>query len=212
MKNFLKQFGSLLGAGFAAACCLGLPVVLSALGAAGLGFLVHDAYLFPLFVGFIGLNVWMQYRSAAKKQRLAPFGLGLAGGIVASAGMWLLVTGVYPHAWPVYVGLAGLIAGSLWDWRNGRAVDVCATHACAIDAAPASDAPHRGRRIVTGAALSVAAAGVFYGMYKSADLMVPKTEAGDIACSEASIRAKAPRPRAGMPLADSPANPARARG
>jgi mercuric ion transport protein len=45
MKELIKQFGGILGAGIAAACCLGIPVILSALGAAGLGFLIHDAYL-----------------------------------------------------------------------------------------------------------------------------------------------------------------------
>jgi len=61
-----KQFSALIGAGVAAACCLGISVVLTAVGAAGLGFLVHDAYL------------------------------------------WLMVTGVHPLPWTVYVGLAGL--------------------------------------------------------------------------------------------------------
>ncbi len=64
MKDLLKQFGSLMGAGIAAACCLGVPLVLSTLGAVGLGFIVHDAYLLPLFVGFIVLSLWSLYRSA----------------------------------------------------------------------------------------------------------------------------------------------------
>src|SRR5229473_8416309 len=42
VKEILKQFGSLLGAGVAAACCLGVPLVLSTLGAVGLGFIIHD--------------------------------------------------------------------------------------------------------------------------------------------------------------------------
>ncbi|MCI0667585.1 MAG: hypothetical protein L0Y43_05980, partial [Methylococcaceae bacterium] len=66
MKEKIAQFGSLLGAMIAAACCLGLPVILSAVGAVGLGFLVHDVYLFPAFVGFIGLSLWTLYRSAKK--------------------------------------------------------------------------------------------------------------------------------------------------
>ena len=43
-----EQFAGLVGAGIAAACCLGIPTILAALGAAGLEFLIHDAYLFPL--------------------------------------------------------------------------------------------------------------------------------------------------------------------
>ena len=47
-----------VGAGIAAACCLGVSAVIAAVGAAGLGFLIHDAYLFPIFVGFIALVPW----------------------------------------------------------------------------------------------------------------------------------------------------------
>ncbi len=32
MWNLLKQFGSQIGAGVAAACCLGIPAVLAAVG------------------------------------------------------------------------------------------------------------------------------------------------------------------------------------
>ncbi len=63
MRSYLEQLAGLLGAGIAAACCLGIPVVLATLGAAGLGFLIHDAYLFPAFVAFAALSVWLVYRS-----------------------------------------------------------------------------------------------------------------------------------------------------
>ncbi len=43
MLDWFKQLGGLIGAGIAAACCLGVPAVLAALGAAGLGFLIRDA-------------------------------------------------------------------------------------------------------------------------------------------------------------------------
>jgi len=178
MKDFFRQFGSLLGTGVAAACCLGLPVVLSTLGAVGLGFIVHDAYLLPLFVGFVALSLWTLYRSARKHARMAPFGLALLGGLAGSAGMWLLVTGTYPHSWPVYAGLALLIYGSVWDLINGCRRPSCET-ACAPDPPKAPDA---GRRAMSGAAISVAAAAAFYGLYKSVEVMTPKAEIGDIAC------------------------------
>jgi hypothetical protein len=40
MKAFFEQIAGLFGAVIAAACCLGVPVVLSSLGALGLGFIV----------------------------------------------------------------------------------------------------------------------------------------------------------------------------
>lgn len=45
MHDLLKQFAGLVGA-VAAACCLGISAVIAAVGAVGLGFLIHDAYLF----------------------------------------------------------------------------------------------------------------------------------------------------------------------
>ncbi len=121
MKDLLKQLSGLLGTGFAASCCLRLPLALSALGATGLSFWAKDAYLFPFFVGFLVLTLWLLFR-----------------------------------------GL--LIAATLWDFINGRKSTVCATDNCESDEKPVDML----RRAVNGAALSVAAAGAFYGMYKSA--------------------------------------------
>jgi mercuric ion transport protein len=113
MKELIKQFSGIIGAGIAAACCLGISAVLAAVGAVGLGFLIHDAYLFPLFVGFITLTLWLLYRSARGRGNLAPFWLGLGGGVFGAIGLWLLVTGVYPMPWSVYVGLGVLVMGSV---------------------------------------------------------------------------------------------------
>lgn len=180
MKNLIKQFSGLIGAGVAAACCLGVSAVLAAVGAVGLGFLIHDAYLFPIFVGFVGLSLWLLFRSARGHGRLAPFWFALVGGLFATAGLWLLVTGLYPINWSVYTGLTALVAGSGWDFVNGRRTAACATGVCEttepkypIDAT---------RRAVNGAALAVATAGAFYGLYKSVDWLAPKAVAGEIAC------------------------------
>lgn len=72
-KQLLKQFASLLGAGIAAACCLGVPAVLAAMGAVGLGFLINDAYLFPLFAGFVTMSLWFLFRAARRHCNLTPF-------------------------------------------------------------------------------------------------------------------------------------------
>lgn len=180
MKELFKQFSSLIGAGIAAACCLGVSAVLAAVGAVGLGFLVHDAYLLPIFVGFVGLSLWLLYRSARGHADLRPFWLALAGGLFGAAGLWLLVTGLYPINWSVYAGLGVLVAGSVWDFVNSRQKAACATEVCET---PATAEPvDVKRRTVNGAALAVAAAGAFYGLYKSVDWLAPKAEAGQIAC------------------------------
>ena len=170
MMNLWKQFGGMIGAGVAAACCLGIPVILTAIGAAGLGFLIHDAYLFPLFVVFAGYSLWTLFRSARRHGKLAPFWLGLAGGLAGATGLFLLVTGLYPLPWLVYAGLGVLLAGSIWDVRNGR------------KAAATAGEVNRSKRVINGAALSIAAAAAFYGLYKTVDTFAPKVQAGDIAC------------------------------
>ncbi len=178
MKSFFEQFAGLIGAGVAAACCLGIPVVLAALGAVGLGFLIHDAYLFPLFVGFAGLSLWLLYRSARRHGRISPFWVSLAGALFGGVGLWLMVTGLYPQPWSVYVGFLILVSGSIWDLAKGRRpAPLRETKETRMQ-----EQTNPQRRAVTGAALSVAAAGAFYGMYKSVDVLVPKAEAGEMAC------------------------------
>ena len=180
MKAFFEQFAGIFGAGIAAACCLGLPVVLTAIGAVGLGFIINDAYLFPLFVGFVGLSLWLLYRSAKAHQNMQPFWLSTVGGLVGVAALWLLVTGLYPLPWLLYVSLAMLISGSIWDFINGRKVAACATgDVCKTKPGPAVD---KGRRAATGAALSAGAAAAFYGMYKSVDVFIQSADTGEIAC------------------------------
>ncbi len=180
MSTFLKQIGSLAGAAVAAACCLGIPAVLAALGTVGLGFIVHDVYLFPLYVGFAGLSLWLLYRSASGHGSLTPFWLSLGGATFGGVGLWFMVTGIYPQPWSVYVGLLVLVAGSIWDFANGRrkVAAVCEAPVAEDRGAPESTQ----RRVLTGAALTVAAAGAFYGMYKSIDILVPQAEAGEVAC------------------------------
>lgn len=178
MNNLLKQFASLIGTGFAASCCLGLPLALSTLGATGLSFLAKDAYLFPVFVGFIGLTLWLLHRSTRRHHNRKPFWTGFSGGIVASVAMWLLMTGIKPVLLPVYLGIALLVIASVWDFINSRNSKVCATDECKPD----NEAVDLSRRAINGATLSVAAAAAFYGMYKSVEIYAPKAEAGDIAC------------------------------
>jgi len=175
MKDLLKQLSGLIGTGFAASCCLGLPLALSALGATGLSFLAKDAYLFPFFTGFLMLTLWFLFRSSGRNSNHKPFWLGLLGSLIASVAMWLVMTGIKPILLPVYIGITLLIIATIWDLINNRKSTACATennnnsHDKPVDIS---------RRAVNGAALSVAAAGAFYGMYKSIEIYGPKAEVG----------------------------------
>ena len=159
MKVFFKQFSSLIGAGVAAACCLGIPAILAAMGAAGLGFIVQDAYLFPIFVGFAVYSLRTLYRSARSHGNLAPFWLGLAGGLLGGVALWLMVTGVYPAQWAVYAGMGALVLGSLWDGLPGPKPVACACEsetARPTSARPIPGCPHSNRGLSSPAAMASA--------------------------------------------------------
>ena len=99
-------FGS-LGATFAALCCAGVPAVLGALSAAGLGFVVNDAILLPLVVLALGVALWGLWRGTA---RHGSRGVLLLGGV----GAVLLVVGIilYPL---VYAGVAAMLGAAVWN-------------------------------------------------------------------------------------------------
>jgi mercuric ion transport protein len=113
MKELAQQLASVIGAGLAAACCLGVTAALSVLTALGAGFLINDAFLIPLYVVLLALSVWLLYRSARAHGALAPFWIGIAGAAVALAGLW-----ISPIL--VYAGLLAIIAGNVTDFLRGR--------------------------------------------------------------------------------------------
>jgi mercuric ion transport protein len=168
MRELVKQLGGLFGAGIAAACCLAVPVVLGAVGAVGLSFLINDAYLFPLFVAFVALCLWGLLRSARAHGNLVPFWGGLAGGVIAAAGLWLLVTGHSPSGLPVYAGLGALVAGTIWGGLDTRKRAACPTGPV-CESLETAQGVDTSKRLTTGAALSVAVTAAMYGMYKSVE-------------------------------------------
>lgn len=136
MQEKLSQFGGLFGAAIAAACCLGISVVLSTVGAVGLGFLINDAYLLPIFVGFTGLNLWTLYRSARKHEALSEeamlaFWVGSIGALVSTIGLGFTVTGILPVAVIlVYLGLALFVVANIWDFTIRRNSPACTDDEC----------------------------------------------------------------------------------
>jgi hypothetical protein len=73
----------------------------------------------------------------------------------------------------------------VWDVVNGRRAAACAPQVCeGPGTSPAGDTKKAEfpTRAAKGAALSVAAAAAFYGLYKSVDTLAPDAEAGEIAC------------------------------
>lgn len=178
MKDMFKQFSGILGSLFAAACCLGLPVVLSATAALGLGFIINDAYLMPLFAAFVLFTLWQLHGSARRHGDLRPFWLSALAGGLALVLMFGLVTGFYPQVELIAVTLTLFVAGSIWDFINGRRRGGCGAQISAVE----NSSINPGRRKLNGAALAVASAGVFYGLYKSVDTLAPSKKDSQIKC------------------------------
>ncbi len=124
MKENTRQIGTLIGTAITAACCLGLPVVISALTAIGLGFLIHDAILVPLFIGFIGFNLWMLHHSMGQRQNcptsdtMSPFKLAAAGGAVSILGLLLSVAGIGLGTLLIYIGLGMFFFGNYRAYKG----------------------------------------------------------------------------------------------
>lgn len=106
-KNHLDKIG-VAGSFITAACCLGLPAVLSILAAIGLGFIVNDAVLLPLLIIFLAVTLvglWFGYRVHHRTWPLL-----LAGISAALVYVFIFVRTVPAVA---YLGIAGLIVASL---------------------------------------------------------------------------------------------------
>ncbi|OFZ73971.1 MAG: hypothetical protein A2W04_02875 [Betaproteobacteria bacterium RBG_16_64_9] len=114
MSGLLKQLGGMLGASFAAVCCLGVSWALSALAALGAGFLVNDAILIPVYLAFIALSLWLLWRSLRRRGELRPLYVSGAGAVAAVGGLF-----VAPAV--VYAGLVAMVGASLWDFALKRA-------------------------------------------------------------------------------------------
>lgn len=113
MKQLAEQLASIVGAGFAGACCLGASWALAALSAIGAGFLINDAILLPAYAAMLALSLWLLYRSAHAHNDLRPFWLGAAGCAMALGGLFAGV--------PVVIaGLAAMVVGNLWDFRSTK--------------------------------------------------------------------------------------------
>lgn len=97
-----------LGSAFAAACCAGVPAVLGALSASGLGFLVNDLILFPLLALFLGLGLWGLWDGVTRH--------GLRGVLVLGGiGAALMVAVIIFQPLIIYAGAAVMIGASVWN-------------------------------------------------------------------------------------------------
>ncbi|HGT2644411.1 TPA: MerC domain-containing protein [Legionella pneumophila] len=169
MKEFMtliKTWVSFIIAGIAAACCLGIPVVIAAVTALGLGFLIRDAYLFPIFVGAIAISIKVLFTSSQRHQNMLPFWVGLMGGLLAVAALWLLITRLFSMVWAIYLGLILLVIASIWDFINGR-FQICETDVVCEIPIGSRKLKITGRHIAKAIGIVVTVAMILYGLFKS---------------------------------------------
>jgi mercuric ion transport protein len=102
-----------LGAVFAALCCMGAPIIVGVLGAIGLSWLRQDAILWPLMFLSLAVALWGLARDRGRHGHGGPVVLAAAGAVALVAGV------VFVHGLParllIYGGAIALVAATLWN-------------------------------------------------------------------------------------------------
>lgn len=102
-----------LGASFAALCCAGTPLIVSALAVLGLSFLRRDAILWPLMFASLAAGLWGFWRGRQLHGSTAPLALASVGGVALVAGV------VFIHGFPakqvIWSGAAALVGATMWN-------------------------------------------------------------------------------------------------
>ncbi len=100
----------LLGSLATLACCLGFGPAIALLSAVGATFILTDAVLAPLFVGFATLGALGLVLSFRVHRRWPPLALHAASG--ATVFVFTFVRFAKPLIW---IGAAGLVGAAIWD-------------------------------------------------------------------------------------------------
>jgi hypothetical protein len=109
----LEKLG-VIGSIFTLLCCLGFGPLIAFLTAIGAGFIIHDAILAPLLIFFLsrgGIGLFFSYR------RHHSYGILV---VYIIAAIILISVMFVRYSQPlVWVGVAGLLAASVWDFLVG---------------------------------------------------------------------------------------------
>jgi mercuric ion transport protein len=102
-----------LGAVFAALCCAGTPLILSALATLGLSFLRSDRILWPLMLVSLLVALWGFWKGQRLHGSAGPLLVGLGGAAALSAGV------IFVHGFPakelIGFGAVSLIGAAAWN-------------------------------------------------------------------------------------------------
>lgn len=124
--NLVRELGGVAVAMIAWLTCAGVPALLAAFGAIGAGGLAGHAYMFPAFGGFLGVSVWLLWRSGRARSDFRPLWVALSSAVFAILTTWLSIVGIVVWAgWLSYLGIAGVVAASIWSFFLGRQPGHC---------------------------------------------------------------------------------------
>lgn len=124
--NLSRELGGVVVAMLAWLTCTGVPALLATFGAIGASGLASHAYMFPAFGGFLGLSVWLLWRSGRARSDFRPFLVALPSAVFAIVTTWLSIVGIAMWAgWLAYAGVAGVVAGSIWSYVLGKQPGHC---------------------------------------------------------------------------------------
>ena len=121
---------ALLPVGVCPACW---PAYAGLLSSLGLGFLLETAYLLPVVAGMLGLALLSLAYRAKSRHGYGPFWVGVLAAGIALVGKFALSSNL-----TLYLGLALLVAASIWNaWRRKAAstgsCPACAPHEPAVE-------------------------------------------------------------------------------
>lgn len=115
-----------LAAILAALCCAGTPIIVSALGVAGLSSLRKDAILWPFMLASLLVALWGFWRGFQIHRNAVPLALGAVGAVSLACGV------IFVHGFPamqmIYGGAIILVVATLWNVWARRAQHIAFSH------------------------------------------------------------------------------------
>jgi SAM-dependent methyltransferase len=170
--NFAREMAGAGAAVLAWFVCAGAPALVAGLGAIGAGWLVRHSYMFAAFAAFLGVSVWLLWRTGRPRGELRPFRLALASAVFAVATFWLSVVGIFPFMWwwP-YLGIAGLVGASAWSCVLARRPGNCLDEMI-LEVQRQERRGSPARRLALGTLTGVILAATLYGLHLSVSSFV----------------------------------------
>ena len=166
----MNMVRELAGIGVAVAAwlvCAGVPALIAAFGAVGAGALAQHAYMFPAFAAFLGVSVWLLWRTGRPRGELRPFRFALASAAFAVVTFWLSLVEIFPFMWwwP-YVGIAGVAGSSVWSFVLARRPGDCLDEMI-LEVRRQEQRGSPARRLAMGTLTGVLVVATLYGLHLS---------------------------------------------